>query len=91
MDILPKDVWNIVLRYKKDMELLDCNANATNCFLTYELLPCHTFETLIEHIYEFPFQILYDYIESRAIYRERLAVWGLYEAVPPEIGFPMLL
>ena len=33
-----------------------------------------------------------EFIEARAIYRERLAVWGLYDAVPPEIGgFPMLL
>lgn len=97
MDHLPQDLWNIVLRYKKDMELLESNLRATNCFLKHELLPCYTkysLETLIENIYEFPFQILYDYIEARAVYRERLAVWGLspYDILPPDIDtFPMLL
>ena len=95
MNILPTDVWNIVLLYKKDMELLELNEKATNCFLKHELLPCYTkysLETLIENIYDFPFQILYDFIEARAVYRERMAVWGLLDAVPPDIDtFPMLL
>ena len=96
MDFLPKDLWNIVLRYKKDMELLESNLRATNCFLKHELLPCYTkysLSTLIENIYEFPFQILYDYIEARAVYRERLAIWNItdVEREAPDISFPMLL
>ena len=95
MDYLPKDLWNIVLQYKRDMELLTCNLHSTNCFLHHDLLPCYTYtlETLVENIYQFPFHILYDYIEARAIYRERLAVWGIYrERPPPDIdSFPMLL
>ena len=81
---LPTDLWNIVLQYKRDMELLECNARATNCFMRHELLPC---------VYDFPFRILYDYIEARSVYRERLAVWGMFDTVPPpDIDtFPMLL
>ena len=93
MDYLPRDIWNIVLQYKLDMELLESNVSVTNCFLGPELLPCYTrfsLDTMIEHIYEFPFPILLDYVEARAIYRERLAVWGLFDRVPP-FPFPMLL
>jgi hypothetical protein len=96
MDILPTDLWNIVLQYKRDMELLTHNTHSTNRFLRYNLLPCYTkymLETLVENIAEFPFHIMYDYIEARAVYRERLAVWGIYDALPPpdfEV-FPMLL
>ena len=95
-DYLPKDLWDIVLRYKRDMELLESNLRATNCFLKHELLPCYTkysLAALIENIYDFPFQILYDYIEARAVYRERLAVWGItdVEREAPDIAFPMLL
>ena len=96
MDYLPKDLWNIVLQYKRDMELLTCNLHSTNCFLHQDLIPCYTkytLETLVENIYQFPFHILYDYIEARAIYRERLAVWGIFDIVPPPDidSFPMLL
>lgn len=96
MDYLPKDLWNIVLKYKRDMELMSSNTQSANCFLNQNLLPCYTkytLETLAENIFEFPFQILYDYIEARAIYRERLAVWGMYDIVPPPDidSFPMLL
>lgn len=52
-------------------------------------------DTLVENIYEFPFHIMYDYIEARAVYRERLAVWGIFDTIPlPEMqigDFPMLL
>jgi hypothetical protein len=93
MNYLPQDVWNIVLQFKKDMELLE-NTSDTNRFLCHNLLPCYTkymLDTLLENIYEFPPYMLYDYLEARAVYRERLAVWGIYEAVPPPDPFPMLL
>ena len=101
MEYLPTDLWNIVLRYKKDMELLTHNTNSTNRFLCQNLLPCYTkymLETLalVENIYEFPYHIMCDYVEARAVYRERLAVWGIFDPTPDlmlfEIQkFPMLL
>ena len=96
MEYLPTDLWNIVLQYKRDMELL--SHHTTNRFLCHNLLPCYTrymLDTLVENIYEFPFHIMYDYIEARAVYRERLAVWGIFDTIPlPEMqigDFPMLL
>ena len=94
---LPKDVWNIVMQYKKDMELLSSNPIITNCFLSTQFgVPCFMSMELaayIRHSYDFPFKILYDYEEARSVYRERLAIWGLLEAVPPPnlAQFPMLL
>ena len=78
------------------MELLQSNMYATNCFLKHELLPCYTkysIESLIENIYDFPFKILYDYIEAKSVYRERMAVWGITgdETQDMDIDtFPML-
>ena len=94
---LPKDVWNIVQQYKKDMELLSNHPIITNCFLSTDFqVPSFMSRELAEHIrhvYDFPFRILYDYVEARTVYRERLAIWGIYEAVPPShlANFPMLL
>ena len=89
--ILPKDLWDIVLRYKKDMELFERN-EATHWCMGLEL-PLPGYSQYLQ-TYNFPFRILYDYIEARAVYRERLAVWGIspYDVLPPDIGtFPMLL
>ena len=86
---IPKDLLKIIMCFKRDMELLE--RSCTNCFMGQELLPyCGAMER-IAHIYDFPFQILYDYIEARGVYRERLAVWGLNEVFAPQIAFPMLL
>ena len=94
-DWLPRDLWAIVLRYKNDMELLETNVNATNNFISKDLTPCYpkyTLETFIEGIFEFPFHILHDYLEARAVYRERLAVWGLPDDTPKiDMTFPMIL
>ena len=87
---LPKDLWDIVLRYKKDMELFERN-EATHWCMGLEL-PLPGYSQYLQ-TYNFPFRILYDYIEARAIYRERLAVWGLRcnEPPPDDGNFPMLL
>ena len=97
MEYLPTDLWNIVLRYKKDMELLTHSTeNETNRFLCHNLLPCYTnyiMDTLALVENECPYHIMYDYVEARVVYRERLAVWGI--GPPPDLEtsplFPMLL
>ena len=95
IDWLPRDLWAIVLRFKKDMELLQTNINATNSFLSKDLTPCstkYTLETFIDGIFEFPFHILFDYLEARAVYRKRLAVWGIPDDTPNiDMTFPMIL
>ena len=89
---LPRDIWNIVLKFKKDMELFERNESTHWC-LGLEL-PLPVYSQYLQTT--FPFRMLYEYIEARAIYRERLAVWGLrgtdLEDPPPDDGnFPMLL
>ena len=90
---LPKDLWDIVLKFKKDMELFERNESTHWC-LGLEL-PLPGYSQYLK-TYNFPFRILYDYIESRAIYRERLAVWGLrgtdlVDPLPDDGNFPLLL
>ena len=78
---IPQDLLKIIMQYKKDMELFEYSSN---CFTEQELM-------LPNDPLNFPIQIMYDYHAARHIYRQRLAVWGLYEVVIPERPFLMLL
>ena len=82
---LPKDLWNLVLQFKRDMELLEGSDFATQ--LVRSGLRWDSSD-----VYTFPFQILYDYIQARSVYQQRLEIWGLEDIGPLEIRqFPLLL
>ena len=70
------------------MELLESNVSASHLYLSSDILHCYEAYSL--DTIEYPFPVLLDFVEARAIYRERLAVWGLFHRIPP-FPFPLLL